>query len=119
MTYPDGTIATGFFNNDPSDPRNSRVYDAGSSKDIFGHLQPSYGYNSNASSSNQPHAGEILVPAAGKFAGLVTFAKDSACSAWVDYAHASTLASARLTGAQRTWTDNLGPWDSFMSGVPV
>ncbi len=119
MTYPDGTIATGFFNNDSSDPRNSRVYDAGSSKDVFGHLEPAYGYNSNASSSNQPHAGEIWVPATGMFAGDVTFPKDSACPHWTNYAYASTLASAQLTGLQGTWTDNLGAWDSFMSGGPV
>jgi len=28
MTYPDGTVATGYIG-DPTDPRNSRVYDAG------------------------------------------------------------------------------------------
>jgi hypothetical protein len=119
MTYPDGTVATGFFNNDASDPRNSRVYDAGGSKDIFGHVQLSYGFNSLASASNQPHAGEIWVPESGKFAGFVAFAKDSACPSWTDYARASTLASVQLTGAQGTWTDNLGAWDSFMSGGPV
>jgi hypothetical protein len=119
MTYPDGTVATGFFNNDASDPRNSRVYDAGGSKDIFGRVQLSYGFNSLASTSNQPHAGEIWVPASGQFAGFVAFAKDSACPSWIDYARASTLASVQLTGAQGTWTDNLGAWDSFMSGGPV
>jgi len=119
MTYPDGTIATGFFDNDSTDPRKSRVYDAGSSKDVFGHLQPSYGYNSSAWASNQPHAGEIYVPATGRFAGFVAFAKDSACPLWADYASASTRAAAHLSGAQGTWTDNLGAWDSFMSGGPV
>jgi hypothetical protein len=119
MTYPDGSIATGFFDNDSTDPRKSRVYDAGGSKDVFGHLQPNYGYNSNASMSNQPHAGEIYVPATGQFAGFVGFAKDTACPLWADYAAASTRASVQLTGAQGTWTDNLGAWDSFMSGSPV
>ena len=46
MTYPDGTIATGFFNNDSSDPRNTEVYDAGCSADIFGNVQISYDYDS-------------------------------------------------------------------------
>ena len=34
MTYPDGTEATGYIG-DPTDPRNSRVFDAGSSKEIL------------------------------------------------------------------------------------
>src|SRR5437870_3094947 len=53
------------------------------------------------------------------FSGDVVFPKDSACPSWADYAYASTLASAQLTGLQGTWTDNLGAWDSFMSGGPV
>ena len=40
MLYPDGTIATGFLNQDTNatDPRNSRVYDAGACKNIYGAL---------------------------------------------------------------------------------
>ncbi len=37
MTYPDGTVATGYDGPD-TDPRNSRVYDAAVSKDVLGNI---------------------------------------------------------------------------------
>jgi len=119
MKYPDGTIATGFFDHDPTDPRKSRVYDAGAAKDVFGQLTLGYGYNTSADDPTEPHAGSLWVPADGKFSSSVYFAKDAACPHWADYAHASTRAAVQLTGLHGTWTDNFGPWDSFGSGGPV
>ena len=119
MTYPDGTVATGFFDNDPTDPRKSRVYDAGAAKDILGQLTLSFNYNTSADDKNEPHAGCLWVPADGKYSGLVLLAHDSACPLWADYARASTLAAVQLTGLHGTWTDNFGPWDSFGNGGPV
>ena len=48
MLYPNGTIATGFLNNDTnaSDPRDSCVYDAGAAKNIHGALNIDYDYTS-------------------------------------------------------------------------
>lgn len=119
MTYPDGTIATGFFNNDPSDPRNSRVYDAGSAKDIYGRLVLDFNYNANASTAAQPHNGEIYVPATGQYSGLLLISRDSACPLWTNYTRASTRAAVQLAGVQGTWSDNFGAWDSFTAGSPV
>ena len=121
MTYPDGTLGTGFLNNDvnATNPINSRVYDAGGAKDIYGNLVLAYGFNANASASNQPHAGEIWVPATGQYAGFQRIASDIACPCWTNFTYAFTRSSAQLTGLQGSWTDNFGPWDSFMAGGPV
>ena len=64
MLYPDGTVATGFLNNDTNatNPCNSRVYDAGAAKDHLWRLlgDAGYDYNPLASATNQPHAGRTL-----------------------------------------------------------
>ncbi len=44
MTYPDGTVATGFLNNNSTDPRNSRVYDCGVHIRHLWQRLHSYGY---------------------------------------------------------------------------
>jgi hypothetical protein len=121
MTYPDGTIATGFLNGDvnATNPANSRVYDAGCAKDIYGNVQISYGYNSLASATNQQHTGEIWVPSDGRYSGLLTIHRDLACPLWTNFVSASTRTSAQFTSLQGSWTDNFSPWDSFMSGGPV
>lgn len=121
MTYPDGTIATGFLNGDinATNPANSRVYDAGGAKDIYGNLVINYGYNSLASATNEQHTGEIWVPQDGQYSGLQFIARDIACPLWTNFNYAYTRASAQLTGLQGSWTDNFGPWDSFSAGGPV
>ena len=122
MLYPDGTIATGFLNQDTNatDPRNSRVYDAGACKNIYGALgDVDYSYNSLACGTNQPHAGELWIPATAQYSGLVNFGRDTACPCWTNYTIASTRASAQLVGLQGSWTDNVSAWDSFMAGGPV
>ena len=123
MLYPDGTIAAGFLNNDTNaaNPLDSRVYDAGGSKTIYGSLlgDASYGYNPLASTTGQPHAGEIWIPAAGKYAGEVMLGRDAACPSWTNYTFAETQAAVKLTGLQGSWTDNFSSWDSFVCGGPV
>lgn len=110
MTYPDGSVATG-YNGSSSDPRNSRVYDAGSAKDILGNIKLSYVYNETANQIGQT-AGLLFVPEAGKYASHISFSKDSAAPAWIDYTYASTR-MATDAGMDGMWTDNFSPWDSF------
>ena len=123
MLYPDGTIATGFLNQDTTaaNPSDSRVYDAGGSKTIYGSVlgDATYNYNSLASAPNQPHAGELWIAAAGQYSGEVLLGRDTACPCWTNYTLAETLAAVKLTGLQGSWTDNFSCWDSFMSGGPV
>lgn len=114
MTYPDGTPATGYDGPD-ADPRNSRVYDAACSKDVFGELRiDQYGVVTGA-----PTNGLLPVVAGSEtnYAGLVLFKKDAACPLWNDYTYASALQAADA-GSDGMWTDNYGPWDS-LSSTPV
>ena len=122
MLYPNGAIATGFLNQDThaTDPRNSRVYDAGASKTIYGALGDlDYSYNSLASAATQPHAGELWIPATTRYSGLLNFGRDAACPCWTNLTRAQYLSAVQLTGSQGSWTDNVSPWDSFMAGGPV
>ena len=88
MRYPDGTEATG-YDGDPTEPYNSRVYDAGCSKNVLGEIALEY---------NDTY--------------IISFSKDSACPMWIDYAYASTLMGADA-GMDGMWTDNFSAWDSF------
>lgn len=106
MTYPDGTVASGYDGPD-TDPRNSRVYDAGCSKDILGNLSiDDYKYPAG------PTNGLVYIPSDNDYAGLMMFKKDSACPLWTDYTYASTLQAADA-GIDGMWSDNYGPWDSL------
>lgn len=113
MTYPDGSAATGYDGVD-TDPRNSRVYDAACSKNIFGQL---YIDTYNFPPAGSPTDGLVYMTEDDDYAGLLMFKKDSACPLWDDYTYASTLQAADA-GIDGMWTDNFGPWDSFTK-VPV
>ena len=112
MTYPDGTVATGYDGPD-SDPRNSRVYDAACSKNVLGEVYIDKVDYPNGDVTN----GLIYMPEADEYAGLFMFKKDAACPLWNDYTYASTLQAADA-GIDGMWTDNYGPWDS-LSSSPV
>ena len=90
MRYPDGTEATGYYG-DPTQPYNSRVYDAGCSKNLLG------GYSAQWEG---PY--------------IIHMSKDSSCPMWIDYAYASTLMGADA-GMDGMWSDNFSAWDSFNS----
>jgi hypothetical protein len=106
MTYPDGRVATG-YNGPTSDPRNSRVYDAGGSKNILGELVVDKYYYPEG-----PTNGLVYVAEADDYAGLIYFLKDSACPLWNDYTYASAL-QAVDAGSDGMWNDNFGAWDSL------
>jgi hypothetical protein len=109
MTYPDGTEAAGYIG-DPTDPRNSRVYDAGGSKDILGRVPFDYEYNLAAQASQN---GQLYIPSdKGDYCGYFSQSKDTACPMWIDFTYASTL-HATSTGIHGMWTDNYSPWDNF------
>ena len=143
MRYPDGQIATGYIGS-PNDPRNSRVLDAGCSKDVMGRVTFEYEYNEVVNrlehSSGRPHGptnGLVRVDdlpsgppdpgftpdewkrikKAGYSGDCVSSGKDSACPVWIDYLRAS-VQSALDAGVDGLWVDNFSPWDSF-GGNPV
>lgn len=119
MTYPDGTVATGYVDNNSADPRKSRVYDASTSKDILGNLYLYYGYNSTINAINPqtglpfgPLTGTLYIPQDNQYASCVSFLKDSACPLFADFNYASIL-YATGKGMDGIWSDNYSAWDSF------
>ena len=136
MRYPDGRVATGTL--DPSDPRTHRVYDAGASKNLLGHVFFEYEYNealnrmdSQTGKPAGPLRGVIKVlespggvPDPGytpeqwrvmkrpRYSGAFSPGKDSACPLWIDYARGS-VRQALDAGIDGLWVDNWSPWDSF------
>jgi len=112
MTFPDGTIATGFIDNDPTDPRKNRVYHAGASRDILGNVayEPPF-YNDAV---QPPYPGLLYVPETGKYTGCPHVMKDTACPFWKEHDRASTLLAVTQTGLHGVWVDNMSPFNSFM-----
>jgi len=137
MTYPDGRVAAGYAG-DASDPRNSRVFDAGCCKDVLGRL--AFDYHANPSvtridpATKRPHGpltglletGETASPtpdpgftpaewAALKktsYASCLSVAKDIACPVWNDYLKV-TVKEAVRQGVDGLWVDNYSAWDSL------
>lgn len=122
MTYPDGTVATGYKNNDASDPRGSRVLDAASSKNILGIADHDYGFNETVNAPD-PASGRPrgplkgLIDIKGRYAGVINCFKDTACPMWIDLQRASILCAVD-GGLDGIWADNFSPWDSY-SYFPV
>jgi hypothetical protein len=136
MRYPDGRVATGAV--DPADPRTHRVYDAGASKDLLGHVFFEYEYNEDVNRMD-PLTGKPAGPLRGvikvlespgglpdpgytpeqwrvmkrpRYSGAFSPGKDSACPLWIDYARGS-VRQALDAGIDGLWVDNWSPWDSF------
>ena len=142
MTYPDGRVATGYLGS-PADPRTSRVFDAGCSKDVLGRVTFDYEYNPAVNrmdpATDSPHGpltGLLATPDAPPgppdpgytpeqwarlkrpgYSGSFGPGKDSACPRWADYARAS-VRQALDAGVDGLWVDNFSPWDSF-SATPI
>ncbi|MDO5582238.1 MAG: hypothetical protein Q4G69_14010 [Planctomycetia bacterium] len=151
MRYPDGTIATGFIGKDSKDwdylfgpdvdPRTSRIFDAGCSKDVFGQVFFEYGYNADVNKidpKTRKPKGPLTGLAAVKdapigtpdpgftyeewkkaksagYAGDIMSGKDIACPIWIDYLDGSirhALDEAQIDGL---WVDNFSAWDNFNS----
>ena len=138
MTYPDGRVAEGYEHNDVSDPRNSRVWDAGCSKNVLGNLSFEYEFNDQVNTINTetkkiagPLIGLVEVKEAylgppdpgytpeewkslkaAKYSGVVSVGKDTACPVWNDYLEAS-LKNALTIDIDGLWVDNFSPWDNF------
>ena len=111
MTYPDGSPATGYFGNDRSDPRKSRVHDAGGSKDVLGNLSINYGYRDEVAGDAAKSAG--LLDVGGRLAGHVSIGKDTACPMWIDQQRSSILHSVGTGGIDGIWADNFSSWDNL------
>jgi len=109
MTYPDGTVATG-YNGPSTDPRNSRVFDAGCSKNILGEISYDPGVVNDTVVNNGPYDGLLQIN--GQYVGLISFSKDSACPMWNNMDAAAAKLSASL-GSDGIWADNFSAWDSF------
>lgn len=109
-TYPDGTPAVGYLNDDASSPLNARLYDACSSKDINGNINgPQYAVSISGNTNGvlayeSPNGQEML---------LTDFSvgKDVACPWWLEY---QRLAVRELlaAGVDSFWIDNYDGWDT-------
>ncbi len=106
MTYPDGSVATGYFGGDVADPRKTRSYDASTSKDILGNLSVDYGYTTTKTN------GALYIPETDDWATLVSFRKDTACPLFPDFTFASTKYCTDMN-MDGMWSDNFSPFDSF------
>lgn len=139
MIYPDGTVAEGYFENS-SDPRKSKVWDAGCSKTVLGDVSFEYSYHDKVNQID-PETKKLVGPLDGlleiheeylgppdpgytpeewkklkssQYAGLVSAGKDTACPIWFDYLRAS-LKDALTADVDGLWVDNYSPWDNFCS----
>lgn len=116
MTYPDGTPATGYFGNDSTDPRKSRVFDAGAAKDILGNVRvSSYGYRDDVAGDSRRSQGLLACNVDGQnhLVGHISIAKDTACPMWIDQQRSSVLRSVAEGGIDGIWADNFSSWDNF------
>lgn len=116
MTYPDGKLATGYFDNDSSDPRKSRVFDAGAAKDILGNIRVStYAYLDEIANNSKRKDGLLKIRVNGKshLVGHMSIAKDTACPMWIDQQRSSVLHAVKEWQIDGFWTDNFSPWDNF------
>jgi len=116
MTYPDGTVASGYTGAE-TDPRNSRVYDAGCSKNVLGKVDWSCRFNATVNTVD-PETGlpkgptKGLMEVDGKYASIMLPGKDAACPAWIDSVRGSIL-QAIDAGVDGLWVDNFSPFDCF------
>ena len=115
MTYPDGTPASGYIDNDSTDPRKSRVLDAGSSRDILGNYVIDYGFHDEVKGNPAREGGLLTVNVNGTdhLVGGVNIAKDTACPMWIDLVRSSILFGVDQGKIDGIWTDNFSPWDNF------
>ena len=116
MTYPDGSPATGYFGNDSSDPRKSRVFDAGAAKDILGNVRVSnYEYLDQVADNPLRSEGLLAVNVNGtnRLVGHMSIAKDTACPMWIDQQRSAVLCGVSEGQIDGFWTDNFSPWDNF------
>ena len=117
MKYPNGSIASGYTISS-SDPRSSRIYDAGFAKNVLGNLHADYNYNEVVNADNGsgsptgPIAGLLYIPEDDKYSGMLLFAKDPLCP-YFDSFQYSSVNYAAGKGMQGMWSDNYGPWDSL------
>ena len=109
MTYPDGRAACGYLDDDRSDPRKSRVHDAGSSKDVLGKLWVHYDKSTGVPADRQ--AGLLTIN--GDLTGHLSIGKDTACPMWIDQQRSSILSSVKQGQIDGIWADNFSPWDNF------
>ena len=124
ITYPNGQPALG--QTDPQDPRTCRMYDAGSSKDVNGHVTFNYQYFPGASMAGllktAGATGDVPDPGFtpeqwakmkdARYSGAFSAGKDIACPIWVDYERASVRQQLDA-GIDGLWIDNYSPWDNF------
>ena len=115
MTYPDGSPASGYIDNDPTDPRKSRVIDAVSGRDILGNLASiNYNYNDECAGNPKRSGGllPITVDGVNHLLGYIAPNRDSACPLWHDLVYSSVLYGTSK-GLDGLWVDSFSPWDIF------
>ncbi len=115
MTYPDGTPAAGYLDEDGGDPRKSRVYDAGASKDVLGGYSIDFGYVDEVAGNPLREGGLLAIEVEGQthLVGSISFGKDTACPMWTDQQRSSILYGVDQGGIDGIWADNFSAWDNF------
>jgi autotransporter-associated beta strand protein len=115
MTYPDGTPAVGYFDNDLTDPRKSRLLDAASTKNILGAVEHGVSYVDEVAGNPLRSGGLLPVTVNGQshLLGALISPKDPACPMWIDLQRSSVLYNVARGQIDGIWTDNFSPWDNF------
>lgn len=110
-TYPDGTSALGVINNDKSDPRNYRLYDAMGQKDLNGDLRV------NEASWLGAAGADLLWKltydngnGTYNYTQNFYFSKDIASPWWLEYQRYA-VRQLLEDGAEGFWVDNYSGWD--------
>lgn len=119
-TYPDGTPALGYVDDDSSDPRKARLIDAMCGRDLNGELRVEYYPLPAAPGHTKNTAGELAVTepdGSVQYVGDLDVAKDLACPWWVLYNNAAAKYFIGR-GAGGFWIDNYNGWD-FIGNSPV
>ena len=116
--YPDGRDARGYSDNDDSDPRNARLYDAMASKNLLSGFNERFpSFNDNIDDSNSNGMLRIQEGVRTKYTGDVHFGKDMASPWWLEYSRSAVRFFLR-NKVDGFWVDNYSGWD-FISRFPV
>lgn len=120
-TYPDGSSALGWLNDNHRDPRNYKLYDAMGAKDINGDLrinEPNW-QTAPAGTDISTLWGPTVPQADGtiRFTHNFYFSKDVASPWWLEY---NRIAIRQLleAGIHGFWVDNYAGWD-YINSTPT
>ncbi len=120
-TYPDGSSALGWLNDNHMDPRNYKLYDAMAQKDINGDLRVNEASWQKADATTDPSTlwGPVVQNADGTYNYTTNFyfSKDVASPWWLEY-NRYAVRQLLENGVEGFWVDNYGGWD-YINSTPT